>query len=67
MVVFIAIFSIVVFVFVDYLGSEVNTISIYATFSFIIGALASILSGYFGMKVATMSNYRTTFMATESL
>ncbi len=67
MAIFIAIFSIVVFIFVDYLGSEDNTISIYATLSFIIGSFASILSGYFGMKVATMSNYRTTFMATESL
>lgn len=65
--VFIICFSFIVFIFVDYLGQEDNSFSLYATISFIIGALASILSGYIGMKIATMSNYRTTFMATESL
>ncbi len=67
MSVFIVIFSIVVFIFVDYMGNEDGGFTIYATISFIIGALVSILSGYFGMKIATMSNYRTTYMATESL
>jgi Na+/H+-translocating membrane pyrophosphatase len=49
------------------MGNEDGGFTIYATISFIIGALVSILSGYFGMKIATMSNYRTTYMATESL
>lgn len=65
--VFIVIFAIVVFVFVDYLGSHDGVVRVYTTLSFIIGALISIFSGYISMKIATMSNYRTTFMATESL
>jgi Na+/H+-translocating membrane pyrophosphatase len=65
--IFIVIFSGVVFIIVDFLGVESSGFSIYATLSFIIGALVSILSGYIGMKIATMSNYRTTFMAIESL
>ncbi|MBU1069052.1 sodium-translocating pyrophosphatase [Myxococcota bacterium] len=36
-------------------------------FSFIIGALCSVLSGYFGMKVATLANVRTTAAARTSL
>lgn len=67
MVIFIFFFSIVVFIFVDYVGSDDGVIRIYTTLSFIIGALVSILTGYISMKIATMSNYRTTFMATESL
>ena len=35
--------------------------------SFIVGALASGLAGYFGMKIATDANYRTTQAATKSL
>lgn len=65
--VFIVIFSGIVFIIVDFLGDESSGLSFYATISFIIGALVSILSGYIGMKIATMSNYRTTFMAIESL
>lgn len=67
MVVFIIIFSGVVFIIVDYLGSESSNISFYATASFIIGSLVSILSGFIGMRIATISNYRTTYMAMESL
>ncbi len=36
-------------------------------FSFIVGALCSVLSGYFGMKVATLANVRTTAAARTSL
>ena len=36
-------------------------------FSFLVGALCSALSGYFGMKVATEANVRTTNAARESL
>lgn len=67
MVVFIIIFSGVVFIIVDYLSSESSNISFYATASFIIGSLVSILSGFIGMRIATISNYRTTYMAMESL
>ena len=35
--------------------------------SFIVGAFASGLAGYFGMKIATDANYRTTQAATKSL
>ncbi|MFN3604070.1 MAG: sodium-translocating pyrophosphatase [Leptonema sp. (in: bacteria)] len=36
-------------------------------FSFIVGALSSALAGFFGMRVATKANYRTTNAATKSL
>jgi Na+/H+-translocating membrane pyrophosphatase len=65
--IFIVVFSCIVFVFVDLMGSTDGTISFFATISYIIGALVSMLCGYIGMKIATMSNYRTTYMATESL
>ncbi len=35
--------------------------------AFIVGALASGLAGYFGMRIATDANYRTTQAATKSL
>ncbi len=35
--------------------------------SFVVGAFASGLAGYFGMRIATDANYRTTHAATKSL
>jgi len=39
----------------------------YTTIAFTIGALTSMFCGAFGMKIATFSNYRTTFSAKTSL
>jgi inorganic pyrophosphatase len=39
----------------------------YTTIAFITGALTSMFCGAFGMKIATFSNYRTTFAAKNSL
>lgn len=39
----------------------------YTAFSFVIGALVSILSGAIGMIIATQANFRTTYCAKKSL
>ena len=39
----------------------------YTTIAFLIGSITSIISGYIGMKIATFSNFRTTFKAKSSL
>eukprot|EP00919_Chromeraceae_sp_WS-2016_P065819 GHVR01155647.1.p1 GENE.GHVR01155647.1~~GHVR01155647.1.p1 ORF type:complete len:146 (+),score=9.03 GHVR01155647.1:264-701(+) len=51
----------IVFVCVD----EMNTI--YTSFAFVLGAGTSMFCGSFGMKIATLSNYRTTISAETSL
>jgi Na+/H+-translocating membrane pyrophosphatase len=35
----------------------------YVTSAFLVGALTSMLCGFIGMKIATASNYRTTYSA----
>lgn len=67
MSVFIAFFSVVVFLIVDIFGQEKIVFRMYATIAYIIGAGTSILCGFIGMRIAVISNYRTTFMATKSL
>jgi len=64
--IFIVIFGALVYVIVDILGSKAGTDTKYipyATISFLIGAVTSILCGYIGMRIAVSANYRTTFMA----
>ena len=67
MAVFIVIFAIIVLVIVDVFGQEVAKFRCYATVAFIIGSVTSIICGYVGMKIAVVSNYRTTYLATQSL
>ena len=67
MAIFIALFSIVVLLIVDVFGQEKANFRFYATFSFIIGAVTSILCGFIGMRIAVVSNYRTTYKAKTSL
>lgn len=62
---FIIIFSFIVFFLVDYDAG--HKLTFYATFSFILGSLTSMLCGYIGMKIAVAANYRTTYLATKSL
>ncbi len=60
--IFVVIFSVAVFVLVDYIGkAEGSSVSFYATISFIIGSITSMLCGFIGMSIATSANYRTTF------
>lgn len=40
---------------------------VFTTFSFLVGAITSMMCGAFGMKIATYSNYRTTICAKTSL
>ena len=68
MCIFICFFSIIVWVIVDWLGQTGDrSFRMYATISYIIGSLTSLLCGYIGMKVAVMANYRTTYKAIEGL
>ena len=67
MTIFIVIFSIVVLVVVDILGQEQSGFRCYATFAFIIGSFASMVCGFIGMRIAVVSNYRTTYKALHSL
>jgi H(+)-translocating pyrophosphatase len=61
MAVFIAIFSVLLVVVLGFLNSWRN--AGFATLSFIVGALTSILCGYLGMRIAVYSNARTAVMA----
>lgn len=63
MLIFIGFFSVVVLVVVDIFGQQETGFRFYATSSFIIGSLTSILCGWIGMSIAVKSNYRTTFLA----
>ena len=67
MAIFIALFSIVVLLIVDVFGQETAEFRFYATFAFIVGSVTSILCGFIGMRIAVVSNYRTTFKAKNSL
>lgn len=66
MCVFIAVFSVVVFVVVDWFGHS-DGIRFYGAAAFVIGSLTSMLCGYLGMRIAVVSNYRTAFKARSSL
>lgn len=69
MTLFFSLFSIVVFILVDYLAQDAGnrTFRLYATLSYIIGAVTSILCGFIGMRIAVRANFRTTFKAITSL
>jgi Na+/H+-translocating membrane pyrophosphatase len=67
MLLFIGIFGFVVFLIVDWLGNETGNVKIYATLSFVLGSITSMLCGFIGMKIAVAANYRTTYKAISSL
>jgi len=67
MLIFIVLFGAVVFIVVDWLGSDIGGIRFYATFAFILGSLTSMLCGFIGMRIAVAANFRTTFKAISSL
>lgn len=66
MAIFIVVFGAVVFFVVDFTGST-NGISVYATLSYVIGSVTSMICGYIGMKIAVQANFRTTYKAISSL
>lgn len=60
---FIVFFAIVIMVLVTW-GTGMDYVrGLFTTLSFIFGALTSMASGYFGMKIAVFSNVRTTISA----
>ena len=61
--IFIGIFSVIVLVVVDIFGQESTGFRFYATASFIVGSLTSIICGWIGMSIAVKANFRTTFKA----
>lgn len=65
--IFICAFGALVFFIVDVSGSTDAGFGFYATFSFLVGSITSMLCGYIGMKIAVQANFRTTFKATEAL
>ena len=69
MLVFVVIFSVVVICAVDIWG--INHLApkfrAYATIAFIIGSLTSMLCGWIGMAIAVKANFKTAFMATDSI
>lgn len=68
MIIFVIFFGIIVFVLVDWLGNEDGSgVRFYATIAYVVGSLTSMICGYIGMKIAVKSNFRTTFMAINSL
>lgn len=67
MSIFIVVFSVVVLLIVDVFGQKDPKFRCYATISFVIGAVTSILCGFIGMRIAVAANYRTTYKAKSSL
>lgn len=67
MSIFVVLFSGVVFLFVDWLGNESSGMRAYATISYVVGSVTSMVCGYIGMKIAVKSNFRTTYKAIDSL
>lgn len=64
--IFIVVFGAIVFFIVDLSGSA-DGISFYATLSYVVGSVTSMICGYIGMKIAVQANFRTTFKAISSL
>ena len=67
MSVFILFFGLIIFVIVDLWGQEKFHFRCYATISFVVGAYTSILCGFIGMRIAVVSNYRTTYKCIDGL
>ena len=47
--------------------AEVKFGQFYTTIAFLIGGFTSIVSGYIGMKIATFTNVRTTYLCAEDI
>ncbi len=64
--VFIVVFALLMYFFLDTPSTETNE-GLFIAISFVTGALASILAGFIGMKIATISNVRTANAARDSI
>ena len=64
--IFMVFFAILLFFLLDDPHTAIND-GLYTAIAFVIGGIISLVAGYNGMKIATMSNYRTTFVAKKSL
>lgn len=62
-----AVFVVIASILLGWLGFSVTTSHPLIVVAFIIGALFSVLAGFFGMRVATKANVRTTQAARTSL
>lgn len=67
MAIFIFVFFMIIAFFLDLPTTPNINEGPYTALAFFVGAVASILSGYLGMKIATVANVRTTQAATSSL
>lgn len=67
MTIFMVIFAVIILLVVDIFSEDDPKFQVYGTIAYILGFSSSMLSGYFGMKVATNCNFRTTFKALISL
>ena len=56
---YLAVFIVVFF----FIIAAIDAFKFYTAFAFLLGSLASIISGYFGMYIATRTNVRVTFQA----
>ncbi|MBS3176823.1 sodium/proton-translocating pyrophosphatase, partial [Candidatus Woesearchaeota archaeon] len=65
--IFIVIFAILMVIFLDHPSTPEFNEGIFIAVSFVIGALASLLAGYIGMRIATIANVRTTSAARKDL
>jgi len=62
-----AIFVLVIAVILGFMNAGRGATSSYVALSFIVGAICSALAGYFGMRVATKANVRTTNAAQKGI
>jgi len=70
MIIFLAVFSVIVYGLVDIYGQTRGDIvyyRFYSTIAYILGAVTSMICGYIGMQIAVAANFRTTFKAITSL
>ena len=58
LLIFIGIFGLIIFLF-----AENKQWTIYTTMAFLIGSFTSMICGFIGMKIATITNYRTAYSA----
>lgn len=64
---FILAMALVIFFFLDHAATSTINEGPWTAFAFVLGSIASIASGYVGMRIATKANVRTTQAAQSSL
>ena len=57
-----ALFTIILLVAVDMPWADGHETCPYTTIAFIVGALTSMVCGYIGMRIATITNVKTTYL-----